>query len=101
MVKIRLTRLGDAHAPVYRVVVTDSRKAANGGAIENIGTYNPLTNPKQININKERAEYWLSVGAQPTDTAKQLLKQAGVEKASAAKAEKKAPAKKTTKKETK
>ncbi len=100
MVKIRLTRLGDAHAPVYRVVVTDSRKAVNGGAIENIGTYNPLTNPKQININKERAEYWLSVGAQPTDTAKQLLKQAGVEKV-AAKPEKKAPAKKATKKETK
>ena len=78
MVKIRLTRLGDAHSPFYRVVVSDSRTARDGGVIENIGTYNPLLEKDNIKINVERASYWLSVGAQPTDTAKQILKNAGV-----------------------
>lgn len=85
MVKIRLTRLGDAHTPFYRVVVSDSRVARNGGVIENLGTYDPLKSEQNISINTERASYWLSVGAQPTDTAKQVLKLAGVEKKANAK----------------
>ena len=82
MVKIRLTRLGDAHTPFYRVVVSDSRRARDGGVIENLGTYDPLKKDNNIQINAERAAYWISVGAQPTDTAKQVLKLAGVEKKS-------------------
>lgn len=77
MVKIRLTRLGDAHTPFYRVVVSDSRVARDGGVIENLGTYDPLKKENNIQVNAERAAYWLSVGAQPTDTAKQVLKLAG------------------------
>ncbi len=72
-VKIRLTRLGDKKSPFYRVVVTDSRKARDGAYIENIGTYNPLKNPAEVKINAERANYWLSQGAQPTETARTLL----------------------------
>ena len=72
-VKIRLTRLGDKKSPFYRVVVTDSRKARDGAYIENIGTYNPLKSPSEIKINAERANYWLSQGAQPTETARTLL----------------------------
>ena len=79
MVKIRLTRLGDAHTPFYRVVVSDSRVARDGGVIENLGTYDPLKEKDNVKVNAERASYWLSVGAQPTDTAKQVLKLAGVE----------------------
>ena len=79
MVKIRLTRLGDAHTPFYRVVVSDSRVARDGGVIENLGTYDPLKEKDNVTVNKERAAYWLSVGAQPTDTAKQVLTLAGVE----------------------
>jgi len=79
MVKIRLTRLGDAHTPFYRVVVSDSRVARDGGVIENLGTYDPLKKENNISVNVERASYWLSVGAQPTDTAKQVLKLAGAE----------------------
>lgn len=80
MVKIRLTRLGDAHTPFYRVVVSDSRVARDGGVIENLGTYDPLKKDNNISVNVERASYWLSVGAQPTDTAKQVLKLAGAVK---------------------
>ena len=72
-VKIRLTRLGDKKSPFYMVVVTDSRKARDGAYIENLGTYNPLVNPAEIKINEERAKYWLGVGAQPTETARNLL----------------------------
>ena len=77
-VKIRLTRLGDKKSPFYRVVVADSRVARDGKYIEQIGTYNPLTNPAEIKINNELAKKWLSQGAQPTETARTLLQRAGV-----------------------
>ena len=76
-VKIRLTRLGDKKSPFYRVVVSDSRKARDGEYIEKIGTYNPLTTPAEIKIDNERANYWLSNGAQPTETAKSILIKSG------------------------
>ena len=76
MVKIRLRRMGAKKAPFYRVVVADSRKARDGRFIEEIGTYDPLTEPATINIDMERANYWISNGAQPTDTVRGLLKKA-------------------------
>ena len=72
-VKIRLTRLGDKKSPFYRVVVTDSRKARDGEYIEKLGTFNPLVQPAEIVLNEERAKYWLSTGAQPTETARTIL----------------------------
>ena len=78
MVKIRLKRMGMKKEPFYRIVVTDSRNARDGRAIEEIGYYNPVSEPKQLKINEERAKYWLSVGAQPTDTTRGLLKKGGV-----------------------
>lgn len=77
-VKIRLTRLGDKKAPFYRVVVADSRAPRDGKFIEIIGTYNPLTNPSEIKIDVEKAKKWLANGAQPTDTARDLLVKTGV-----------------------
>ena len=77
-VKIRLTRMGDKKSPFYRVIVADSRAPRDGKFIDIIGTYNPLTDPAQINIDKEKAEKWLKNGATPTDTAKQLLVKSGV-----------------------
>ena len=76
MVKIRLRRMGAKKAPFYRVVVADSCKARDGRFIEEIGTYDPLTEPATINIDMERANYWISNGAQPTDTVRGLLKRA-------------------------
>ena len=73
-VKIRLTRLGDKKAPFYRVVVADSRSPRDGRFIDNIGTYNPLTDPAEIKIDVEKAQKWIANGAQPTDTVKKLLK---------------------------
>ncbi len=78
MVKIRLRRMGAHKAPFYRVVVADQRTARDGKCIEEIGTYNPLTNPAEINIDAEAAKKWLATGAQPTETAKALLKKAGI-----------------------
>ncbi len=80
MVKIRLKRMGAKKTPFYRVVVADSRYPRDGRFIEQIGTYNPLTDPSTINIDAEKAEKWLSVGAQPTDTVKELLKISGIVK---------------------
>ena len=77
-VRIRLTRLGDKKSPFYRVVVADSRTARDGKVIEQIGTYDPLKNPAEININTELAKKWLANGAQPTETAKSILQTAGV-----------------------
>lgn len=74
MVKIRMTRLGSHKAPFYRVVVADQRRARDGKFIEQIGTYNPLATPEEINIDIERANYWIKNGAQPSDTVKDLLK---------------------------
>ena len=77
-VKIRLTRLGDKKSPFYRVVVTDSRKARDGEYIEKLGTFNPLTSPAEIVLNEERTKYWLSTGAQPTETARTILVREGI-----------------------
>ena len=76
MVKIRLRRMGAKKAPYYRVVVADSRNARDGRFIEEIGTYNPLTDPATVQIDMERANYWIANGAQPTDTVRGLLKKA-------------------------
>lgn len=78
MLKIRLTRLGDKGNPFYRVVVADSRASRDGRFIEVLGTFNPMTNPEQINIDKEKSLKWISNGAQPTDTARALLEKAGI-----------------------
>jgi len=77
-VKIRLKRIGAKKAPFYRVVVADSRFPRDGRFIEEIGTYNPLTNPSEIKIDGEKVKKWIANGAQPTDTVKKLLKQASV-----------------------
>ena len=77
-VKIRLTRLGSKKAPFYRVVVADSRFPRDGRFVEEIGYYNPLTEPAEIKIDADKAQKWLQNGAQPTDTVKSLLKKAGV-----------------------
>ena len=76
--KIRLTRLGDKKSPFYRVVVADSRSPRDGKFVEVIGTYNPLTEPAEIKIDAEKASRWLKYGAQPTETAKELLVKSGV-----------------------
>ena len=78
MVKIRLKRLGAKKQPFYRVVVADSRSPRNGRFIEEIGYYNPLTNPADIKIDAEKATKWIGNGAQPTETVKALLKKAGI-----------------------
>lgn len=77
MVKIRLRRLGAKKAPFYRIVVADSRYPRDGRFIEEIGTYNPLTDPAEIKIDAERAQQWIKNGAQPTDTVRGILKKAG------------------------
>lgn len=77
MVKIRLRRMGAKKNPYYRIVVADSRFPRDGRFIEEIGTYNPLTDPIELKVDVERAQYWLKNGAQPTDTARALLKKAG------------------------
>ena len=73
-VKIRLRRMGAKKAPFYRVVVADSRFPRNGRFIEEIGTFNPNTNPEEVNIDGEAVKKWIGNGAQPTDTVKALLK---------------------------
>ena len=77
-VKIRLKRIGAKKAPLYRFVVADSRYPRDGRFIEEIGYYNPLTNPVDIKIDSEKAKKWISNGAQPTETVKSLLKKAGI-----------------------
>ncbi|WP_402467739.1 30S ribosomal protein S16 [Isoptericola aurantiacus] len=76
-VKIRLKRLGKIRAPYYRVVVADSRKKRDGSVIEEIGKYHPTEEPSLIEIQSERAQYWLGVGAQPTEQVAALLKVTG------------------------
>ena len=73
-VKIRLKRMGAKKTPFYRIVVADSRYPRDGRFIEEIGTYNPLTNPADVKVDAEKVKKWLSNGAQPTDTVKALLK---------------------------
>ena len=74
MVKIRLMRVGMKGAPSYRVVVADARSPRDGRIIENIGWYNPLTDPSTINIDAERAQHWLQRGAQPTESVRSLMR---------------------------
>ena len=77
-VKLRLRRMGKKKNPFYRVVVADSRAARNGRFIETVGTYNPLTNPYQVELNEDRIYYWLGNGAQPSDTVKNLFQKKGL-----------------------
>lgn len=77
-VKIRLTRMGSKKRPSYRIVATDTRRPRSGEYIEQVGFYNPLVNPAELNINEEVALKWLKNGAQLSDTARSLLKQVGV-----------------------
>ena len=78
MVKIRLRRMGAKKAPYYRIVVADSRSPRDGRCIEEIGSYDPLTEPATITVDVEKAQNWIKNGAQPTDTVKALLKKANV-----------------------
>ena len=77
-VKMRLRRMGQKKAPFYRVVVADSRYPRDGRFIEEIGYYNPLTNPAEIKIDADKANKWLGQGAQPTETVKSLLKKSDI-----------------------
>ena len=77
-VKMRLRRMGAKKAPFYRVIVADSRSPRDGRFIDEIGYYNPLTNPAEIKIDAEKAQKWLNNGAQPTETVKSLLKKSGI-----------------------
>ena len=79
MVKIRLRRMGAKKSPYYRIVVADSRSPRDGRCIEEIGTYNPLTDPATITVDLEKAQTWIKNGAQPTDTVRGLLKKAGLQ----------------------
>lgn len=77
MVKIRLRRMGAKKAPFYRIVVADSRAPRDGAFIEEIGYYNPTTEPAEVKIDNEKAIDWMKKGAQPTDTVRSLLKKSG------------------------
>ena len=78
MVKIRLRRVGAKKAPYYRIVVADSRAPRDGRFIEEIGSYNPGTDPATVQIDAEKAKKWISNGAVPTDTVRSLLKKSGI-----------------------
>jgi small subunit ribosomal protein S16 len=78
MVKIRLRRVGRKNAPFYRILVADSQSPRDGKFIEIIGQYAPRQNEGSLQVNEERANYWLGVGAQPTDTVRSLLRRAGI-----------------------
>ena len=92
MVRIRLSRHGAKKQPTYRVVVADQHAPRDGRIIENIGNYNPRTEPETIVIDVERARYWLGIGAQPSESVARLLKAAGVYEAASAAAAVSAPA---------
>lgn len=77
-VKMRLTRIGAKKAPFYRVIIADSRSPRDGRFIDEIGYYNPLTNPVELKIDAEKAKTWIKNGAQPTETVKALLKKNGI-----------------------
>ena len=80
MVKIRLTRIGKKKMPFYKIVVSDSRNPVDGRFIEQIGTYDPNTNPSTVKIDQTLAQKWLTQGAQPTETVAKLMRQAGIGK---------------------
>ena len=73
MVKIRLQRVGKKKAPFYHIVVADSRSPRDGKIIEQIGTYNPMVEPSELKLDKEKVEKWIKNGAKPTDTVKRLI----------------------------
>ncbi len=77
-VKMRLTRMGDKKSPFYRIVIVDSRSARDGAYIDKVGHYNPIANPAEIVIDKEKAQDWLKKGVQPTETVKSLLVAQGI-----------------------
>lgn len=77
-VRLRLARLGRKKKPFYRVVAVDGRKKRDGEYIENLGYYNPLTDPIDVKLNEERIIYWLGVGAQPSETVRSLLRHEGI-----------------------
>jgi small subunit ribosomal protein S16 len=77
MVRIRLRRQGAKKQPTYRIVVADQRAPRDGRILENIGFFNPRTEPETVSIDLERAKYWLGVGAQPSQAVQRILKQAG------------------------
>ncbi len=77
-VRLRLRRMGKKKQPFYRIVAIDSRVKRDGKYLENLGTYNPIKNPTELTLNAERALYWLGVGAQPSDTVRNLLSKTGV-----------------------
>ena len=77
-VKIRLRRMGSKKNPFYRLVVADSRYPRDGRFIEEVGYYNPLKDPFEVNLNVEKIKYWLSVGAKPTDTVGSILKKEAI-----------------------
>ena len=79
-VKMRLRRIGKKKAPVYRIIVADARSPRNGRFIEEIGTYDPSTEPSTYTLDEEAAKKWLANGAQPTDQVAKILKIAGIEK---------------------
>ena len=79
MVKIRLRRDGAKKAPYYTMVVADSRYPMDGRFIEKVGTYNPMVEPKQINLDADKIKEWIKKGAKPTDTAKALIEKAGID----------------------
>jgi small subunit ribosomal protein S16 len=74
--KIRLTKVGSVHQPLYRVVVAEARSRRDGAAVENLGTYRPGSKGNPINVDMARVEYWLSKGATPTDTMRAMIKKA-------------------------
>lgn len=79
-VKIRLKRMGAKRNPFYRVVVADARAPRDGRIIEQIGTYNPVANPIEVNIDQEKALQWMTDGAQPSDTVRNLFSKEGIMK---------------------
>ena len=74
MLAISLMRMGSKGKPFYRVVVKEKRSKRDGKYLENVGTYNPMTSPAAVNLKHDRIQYWMSVGAQPTDTVARLIK---------------------------
>ena len=74
MLSIRLTRMGAKKKPFYRIIVTEKRSKRDGRFVESVGYYNPCRNPADININRERINYWIERGAQPSDTVRSLIK---------------------------
>mgnify|MGYP001221892549 CR=1 FL=1 len=97
-VRIRLKRFGKKKKPIYRIVVMDQKNPRDGKTIEDIGQYNPTQHPIVVTVKEERIKYWISVGAQPTDTVKRLLAGLGLIKAKPAQSSNQKVAKKDRKK---